>query len=478
MADTAFVGVLRSEIARQVDRLAHLERLLALYEGGEFTPIQLRPRSGETTGPTAKPTPPVANSSAMTACPHVVGEGQECLASASPSILPTAAAKLDAAVRRQRERMAKATPSKKRGLPENVYAKDNRFVAKVAGAGGRKIHIGSFKTADEAAGAVAAFKLEVERRAAQDAPLGIPLSVQSGGETGERPEEGLPALPGQDGATIVPGKGSQSVTTSGAGEGAATPADPASESDTVSSAEPTQELPVGAPDVKGEAPASSPSLGVPSQTGRSSSSEVERPVLEERRAKLFAYYAENDVSFQMLGDRFGVAKATAVRWIETGRVERDQRVMAGDVLRGRMKNAIRVPGPPEPKPEPQPLVTGASAPPSPVRMSSSVYPLDDLPRVASASSLESIGPIAFDKKSGIVAGPKGFWQTHVQCVEILSRLARLDGGQVLDTKTLSRGTMSTNRIDESLPLWRSKLAEIGVELGSMGPNLFLKKMEV
>lgn len=86
MADPVLVAL--QQLEHHHREAARIAGFLASYRkfGGELPPLPRR--SGETTGPTAKPTPPVANSSAMTACPHVVGEGQEHLASASPTHAP------------------------------------------------------------------------------------------------------------------------------------------------------------------------------------------------------------------------------------------------------------------------------------------------------------------------------------------------------------------------------------------------------
>lgn len=93
-------------------------------------------------------------------------------------------------------------------------------------------------------------------------------------------------------------------------------------------------------------------------------------------------------------------------------------------------------------------------------------------------NLIPVGPIAIDETANVVAGPKGEWEVSRPCLIILKRLALLQPGQLLGTPNLAAGTMAAVRIEESLPLWRRKLAEIGIELGSLGPkNLFLKRMD-
>lgn len=72
------------------------------------------------------------------------------------------------------------------------------------------------------------------RRLDEDATPAIQPSVQSGGEAGERPEEGTPACAAGDGEGIT-AQGIQSVTSSGAGEGVPAPVDPAPAADEPSS---------------------------------------------------------------------------------------------------------------------------------------------------------------------------------------------------------------------------------------------------
>lgn len=288
---------------------------------------------------------------------------------------------------------------------------------------------------------------------------GFPPSAQDGGEAGARPEEGSSECGAGRVDAHCPCEDDQSVTVSGAEEGATIPTDSAPEPDLeVSPEEPATELPASSSSGKGEEPSSSPVQGVSSQTGASSSSGVEAP-FSEMADKALNIYAGQAMSAREIAIEVGSSKTTVLKWIRQARSRGDSRAAKGD--------SIRTSLPLRPTSIIKKVMTGESRP-------KKVAVEKPEPAAEPLANLIPIGPIAIDDPACAIVGPKGVWHPHRPCLRILTRLARLKPGQLLDVRALAHDTMSSARIIDSLPLWTTKLAEIGITLGRMGDNLYLK----
>jgi hypothetical protein len=97
------------------------------------------------------------------------------------------------------------------------------------------------------------------------------------------------------------------------------------------------------------------------------------------------------------------------------------------------------------------------------------------PRAGDHLNLVPLTPfLAIDETALVVAGPKGEWHTHRPCISVLKRLATLKPDQLLDAATLANSTIGKMRILESVSLWKAELARIGVEFISLGENFRLR----
>lgn len=392
--------------ARSAEIVSFLDAALQ-FDGSEELPRFLTPqriqtsRSGETTGPTVEMASPVATSSAKAACSHVVGEGQEQRASASPANAPLS-------------------------------------------------------------GKTATFVIldEVEENGSQAPDY----------EDVARP--GKPVVAASSGSRSTPEGGSEDGRVPHATESATKP--------TATRNKPEAEAPIpelpASDGVKGEAPASSPSLGVSSRRLPASTSSEAAPAFSGKEKSALDHvldiYAAEKLSLSALAARARVSITDTAKIIVRAQGRGEERARKGDDLRGlkqKQPAKIRRVIVPEGKrqvplgAEERPLPKTGAAVRKPLSVSMPEPAASAPQTTATASNLQDLGIVQIDEVNSIIVGPTGQWQAYKSAISVVKRLAKLKPDQALDTETL-RGPTNRQFFLDSIPIWTRSLHGIGVNL--------------